>query len=74
MSVNIGKKMVRCVSCGVPLSWAAQRWQWKRLKDIGLDAGRIKDVGIRCQKCVTVFLRERREALKGPERKGTAPE
>jgi len=46
----------RCRWCGFPMTWAAQRKQYGRLRNRGFDDGAIKALLPGCQKCLTTRL------------------
>ncbi len=46
-----------CIECRRPMTWAQQRVQFGRLKRLGISAAHIKATLPRCQKCLTIWLR-----------------
>lgn len=50
------RRTARCQACGNPMTWAAQRVQFGRLKRRGMSPEAIKAAGRRCQKCMTTHL------------------
>lgn len=50
--------MTVCLRCKYPMTWEAQRRQFGRLIRRGLTKEQAKEMLPRCQKCMTVYLRE----------------
>lgn len=50
--------MVKCLGCRFPITWREQRAQFGRLMRRGLSEADTKAIMPRCQKCITVTLRE----------------
>jgi hypothetical protein len=46
----------RCRKCKRPMTWAAQRVQYGRLKRKGVPDEQIKAIVPQCQKCITALL------------------
>lgn len=53
------RRQDRCKRCRYAITWADQRKQFGRMIKRGLSIDEIKAIQPRCQKCVTVYLRER---------------
>ena len=51
--------MSRCLACDSPMTWRDQRRQFARLLERGFTADEAKQLTPRCQKCMTILLRER---------------
>jgi len=48
----------KCLGCGFPQKWAEQMKQFWRARKRGLSEDQAKDACPRCQKCMTIYLRE----------------
>src|SRR5690348_4640516 len=46
----------RCLSCGIPITWAEQRRQFGRLVKVGANPQTAKAAMPRCYRCVTSLL------------------
>lgn len=47
-----------CKGCHRGMTWADQRYQYRRLEQRGYSKDEIKHIAPRCQKCVTKWLKE----------------
>ena len=51
------RSQIPCIECQRRMTWAEQRVQYGRLKKRGVTNAHIKDALPRCQKCVTIWIR-----------------
>jgi len=61
--VSKPRREIRCKRCRCLMTWADQRKQFGRMIGRGLTTEEAKTVQPRCQKCVTVYLREREPGM-----------
>jgi hypothetical protein len=61
----------KCLDCNYPMTWEHQRRQFGRLMRLGMSVQDAKSILPRCQKCMTLLLRDRRGVVRVTQ--GDAP-